>query len=70
VTVLALPVLPTPPHEGSQRLNAAQVRILELQSRSLEDALSGSVTHLDAVARTLSLMACGWTTRRRRSRPP
>ena len=55
VTVLALPGLLTPPHDGSQRLNAAQVRILELQSRSLEDALSGSVTHLDAAARTLTL---------------
>ena len=54
VTVLALPSRLTTP-AGGLRMDAAQVRIRELSSGGLEDSLSGSVSHLDVLARTLSL---------------
>jgi hypothetical protein len=56
VTVLALPAALSAPSEGNLRLQAAQVRIRELiGSGSQDDYVSGSVSHLDTVAKTLTL---------------
>ncbi len=55
VTVLALPNTLTAPSASTWRLRAAQIRIRELRSGGLDDSISGSVSHLDTLARTLTL---------------
>lgn len=57
VTVLALPASFTAPAPGAWRLQAAQIRIRELEDDDdgLEDSVSGSVSNLDAVAKTFLL---------------
>lgn len=56
VTVLALPQTLKVPSAGTWRLQAAQIRIRELPGgSSVDDYVSGSISHLDAQARTMSL---------------
>ena len=55
VTVLALPATLTSPAAGTWRLQAAQIRVRALRSGGLDDYVSGSVSHLDAQAKTFNL---------------
>jgi hypothetical protein len=55
VTVLALPVTLQQPSADTWRLQAAQIRIRELRGEGLDDSVSGSVSNLDALVKTLTL---------------
>ncbi len=57
VTVLAPPGSYVTSGAGAPRLRAAQVRVALLQENSLDDLLSGSISSLDAVAKTFLLGA-------------
>jgi hypothetical protein len=55
VTLLALPAALTHPNAGAWQLAAAQVRVASVRDRGLDDYVSGSVSQLDAQARTFTL---------------
>jgi hypothetical protein len=55
VSVLALPDTLATAGAGAWRVQAAQVRIRELRGEGLDDYVSGSITHLDPLAKTLTL---------------
>lgn len=55
VTVLALPAGLTSVGSTAWRLQAAQIRSQQLRGGGLDDSVSGSVSQLDAAAKTLSL---------------
>ena len=55
VTVLALPGSLAQPSADTWRLQAAQIRIRELRGEGLDDSVSGSVSNLDALAKTFTL---------------
>ncbi len=55
VSVLALPDTLATTGAGAWRVQAAQVRIRELRGEGLDDYVSGSIAHLDPLARTLTL---------------
>lgn len=55
VTVLALPATLTGPAAGPWQLQAAQIRVRSLRGGGLDDYVSGSVSHLDPQAKSLSL---------------
>lgn len=55
VTLLALPATLTAPVAGTLRLKAAQIRVARVHDSGLDNYVSGSISHLDAQARTFTL---------------